>query len=63
METWKHGDIKEKTEMEAQATFLNLFTVAHREYVGLSFVYLLMKTQMKLSVCKWTLNGLAHLWF
>jgi hypothetical protein len=35
-------------EMEAQAIFLNMFTVAHHANVNLSFVRLLMKKQTEI---------------
>jgi hypothetical protein len=56
--TWRlghtHRDIKRKTE--AQAIVVNSFTVlfAQRANGSLSFVRLMTKKQMKLSICKRT---------
>ncbi len=62
-ETQRHGDIKRK--IEAQAIFLNSFTVCSsckRKFVVCPFVD--GRNKRKMSVCKRTngLNGLAQIW-
>jgi hypothetical protein len=68
METWRHRDIKQKTKTEAQAIFLNPFTVCssyERKFVVCPVVDIERNGSYPFATGLNginRLNGLAHLW-